>query len=276
MKEKKDNILKHVLKYGIYLFREEETNKALKLQETLKEEEDFIFFTVQTDSSKRIAIKNSQNRSIGLYHLSKKGDEAYQTGKYDTCIESYRPILDTQKNVGGGMSVLAMVKIGLSYMQRYYQKTLKQDLMLAIDYLTIAQALSKDKIGDFHTEEINSSLEKLIFEKNRKFSSISINDFKNSVDFQFYKTEIKNFLLMGSSLEEACKMFGLNEESQNILSLLYAMECYEQENFEVGDLFLESVRENERSYLVTSLLIEVKRYRKKYPSKASKKLILKS
>ncbi len=97
MKEKKDNILKHVLKYGIYLFREEETNKALKLQETLKEEEDFIFFTVQTDSSKRIAIKNSQNRSIGLYHLSKKGDEAYQTGKYDTCIESYRPILDTQK-----------------------------------------------------------------------------------------------------------------------------------------------------------------------------------
>lgn len=277
MKEKIENILKYILKHGIFLFDEKEI-KEQAIIEGLQEKDSILFFSIQQDTEKRMGVKVLKEELIDAYKILKRGEEYYQVEDYEKCIKNYRRVLDTRTEIGTKGDIFALVKIGLCYKRLYDHTPTKENLKAAIDYLTVAKAFSKDLWMDLNFFQINMDLKRLVSEWERKYSTLDIAYFENQGDIRFYKEEIRNMLFKRISLEEACRTFGLNEEMTGILALLYAKEHYTKEEYEKGDLFFKLLDHNkEKSYLLICLENEVKKNKDSYSSKIqeSKKMILK-
>lgn len=288
MQEKIENIIKQFYKYGLSLLSEEESKEETlinQLKERLENQKSIIFFSIGKEASKQVGIKRMSREYKNHATLSKLGDEAYKIGDYDQCIERYRSIFDTQKEIQIG----TVAKLGMCYREKYNQIMLNEDLIAAINYLTITVQLSKERKSSFDMEQFNMILKTLLSEKERKLSLnikqseesvLQIKYFERNIDFCLYKEEIGKRLQRGGTLEQACEAFGLNREFCNILSLLYAKEYYEKNDFENGDKFLKKVEDTtDKSYLQIILFCEVKKIRRELLSKTSqgeKKMVLKN
>lgn len=222
---------------GIILLEAMSDEKIFNILQIVKDYPDIVASVIKDENSKRIFLRYKPylKETININKVYNEGNKAYNEKMYQKCIDNYLQLLEIFDEPKASI----YAKLGLSYMKINNKK-------LAIDYLTIATALSKD-------EKIDIDFSSLIVSLKGEFSS---GEFKSSIkmrksDFSYdsanevYRVEnfdeINSYIVnSGLDVESACKNINMTSEQIDIIKLVYAKEYYSQGHIEKGDLFLKS------------------------------------
>ncbi len=244
---------------GIILLRPMDSRRRKGIHNIVKDIPDVVSFSIGSDSNRQIVLRFKPfiDQYPDISAIAKEGNNAYKNGQYDDCIESYRKLLEF-----GEPKSWVYAKLGLAYMR-------KSDKDTAIDYLTIATALSKEEQTDFDFTELIASLKGLIDPEDKKPRiRMTTDDFENDTE-KYYGIENINELaeLISSDIDidDACNTLGLNNEQKATATLVLARECYAQENYTMGDKYLKKVeRSKNKTKFVASLFEEVRKNKRFY------------
>lgn len=258
---------------GIILLKPMEKSRRKEIHNIVKDIPDVVSFSIGSDCNRQIVLRFKPfiDEYLDYSATAKDGNSAYSKGQYDACIKSYRKLLEF-----GEPKAWVYAKLGLAYMKKFDKDT-------AIDYLTIATALAKEEQTDFDFTELIASLKGLINPKDKKPRiKMTTDDFGNDVD-NYYGIEqiekVAKLVSTGMTIDDACLSLGLDDEQKNIISLIFAKECYAQENYTIGDHYLKKVeRTKNKTKFVISLFEEIRRNKKFYKNRVDenhKPLILK-
>ena len=158
-------------------------------------------------------------------------------------------------------------KLGFAYMKNF-------NISTAIDYLTIANYLSKVENRDLDYSDLIIRLKSNIpYDERKKKVYMSENEFNDNIFKNYYGIdnfdEIYSYILdSGLDVESACIKFGLNEEQINLIKLICAREYYIQEDYDKGDLFLKSVEKSkDKTKQVKILYYELIKNKKFYKNR---------
>ena len=255
--------LDEVYKKGILLLKPMSSELRKGIHITVKNIPDVVSFSIGADSSRRIVLRFRPhiNEDVNLEELLRKGNEAYKNGDYDACISAYRQLLALREP-----KTFVYARLGLAYMKKLDKET-------AIAYLTVATELSKHEDERFDFTELIASLNGLISKDDKKpHVKMSTSDFRNDVDEHYgikWAEKVAELVSSGMTIDEACLNVGLNEEQKSIISLIFARECYAQENYTMGDQFLKKVeRTKNKSKFTKSLFEEVRKNKIFYKNRA--------
>lgn len=256
--------LETAYKKGMILLNPMDSERVERILDRVKTISDIEAFCIGSDNLKQIVLrfKTDKKNYVDLRGLSKKGNEAYQKGDYDTCIKVYRQLLEFRE-----AKSFVYAKLGLAYMK-------KLDKKMAIDYLTVATELSKKENGIFDFTELIANLKGLISEEDQKPRfKMAMSDFENDIN-KYYGIEqvkqIAELVSSGITIDNACLNAGLDDEKKSIVLLIFAREYYSQGNYTIGDQYLKKVETaKNKSKVVKSLLEEVKRNKKFYKNRVS-------
>lgn len=156
---------------------------------------------------------------VNLKKIINAGSMAYQNADYDTCINYYRQLLEF-----GEPKSFVYAELGFAYMK-------KLDIDTAIDYLTVANELSKNEKGQFDFTELLLKLKGSILESDEKKTDVkmSTSDFRNDLDDHYgieRLEQIAELISSGMTLDDACSNLGLDDDQKSIVALIVARECY--------------------------------------------------
>ena len=244
---------------GIVLLKPMDSRRRKKIHTIVKDIPDVTSFSIGTDSNRQIVLrfKPFMNEYLDFSATAKEGNNAYNNGQYDDCIESYRKLLEF-----GEPKAWVYAKLGLAYMKKFDKDT-------AIDYLTIATALSKEEQTDFDFTELIASLKGLINPEDKKPRiKMTTDDFGNDTE-NYYGieniNELAELISSGINIDDVCTTLGLNDEQKAIATLVLARESYAQENYTMGDQYLKKVEKSKnKTKFVTSLFEEVRKNKRFY------------
>ena len=250
---------------GIVLLKPMDSNRRKGIHDIVKDIPDVTSFSIGTDSNRQIVLrfKPFMNEYLDFSATAKEGNNAYNNGQYDDCIESYRKLLEF-----GEPKAWVYAKLGLAYMKKFDKDT-------AIDYLTIATALSKEEQTDFDFTELIASLKGLINPEDKKPRiKMTTDDFGNDTE-NYYGieniNELAELISSGINIDDVCTTLGLNDEQKAIATLVLARESYAQENYTMGDQYLKKVeRSKNKTKFVTSLFEEVRKNKRFYRNRVDK------
>lgn len=244
---------------GIVLLKPMDSNRRKGIHNIVKDIPDVVSFSIGSDSNRQIVLrfKPPVNEYLDFSATAKEGNNAYNNGQYDYCIESYRKLLEF-----GEPKAWVYVKLGLAYMKKFDKET-------AINYLTIATALSKEEQTDFDFTELIASLKGLIDPEDKKPRiKMTTDDFENDTE-NYYGieniNELAELISSGINIDDACATLCLNDEQKAIATLVLARESYAQENYVMGDKYLKKVEKSKnKTKFVTSLFEEVRKNKRFY------------
>ena len=250
---------------GIVLLKPMDSNRRKGIHNIVKDIPDVTSFSIGSDSNRQIVLrfKPFMVEYLDFSATAKEGNNAYNNGQYDDCIESYRKLLEF-----GKPKAWVYAKLGLAYMKKFDKDT-------AIDYLTIATALSKEEQNDFDFTELIASLKGLINPEDKKPRiKMTIDNFGNDTENYYGIENINEFaelISSGINIDDACATLGLNDEQKAIATLILARESYAQENYTMGDQYLKKVeRSKNKTKFVTSLFEEVRKNKRFYRNRVYK------
>lgn len=251
--------LSELYEKGIVLLKPMDSNRRKGIHDIVKDIPDVTSFSIGTDSNRQIVLrfKPFMNEYLDFSATAKEGNHAYNNGQYDDCIESYRKLLEF-----GEPKAWVYAKLGLAYMKKFDKDT-------AIDYLTIATALSKEEQTDFDFTELIASLKGLINPEDKKPRiKMTTDDFGNDTE-NYYGieniNELAELISSGINIDDVCTTLGLNDEQKAIATLVLARESYAQENYTMGDQYLKKVEKSKnKTKFVTSLFEEVRKNKRFY------------
>lgn len=257
---------------GILLLRPMDSGRRKGIQDIVKNIPDVVSFNIGPDNSRQIVLRFKPyiNGYVDLKKISRAGNEAYKNGDYDDCISAYRQLLEF-----GEPKSFVYARLGLAYMKKFDKDT-------AISYLTVATELNKNENGMFDFTELIASLNGLISEEDKKpHVRMSASDFENDVDDYYgidQVEQIAKLVSSGMTIDDACLNVGLADEQKAIVALIFAKECYAQENYIIGDQYLKKVeRTRSKSKFINSLFEEVRRNKRFYKNRieeGQKRLLL--
>lgn len=244
---------------GIVLLKPMNSNRRKGIHNIVKNIPDVVSFSIGSDSNRQIVLrfKPFMDEYLDFSATAKEGNNAYNNGQYDDCIESYRKLLEF-----GEPKAWVYAKLGLAYMKKFDKDT-------AIDYLTIATALSKEEQTDFDFTELIVSLKGLINPEDKKPKiKMTTDDFENDTK-NYYGieniNELAELISSGINIDDACAILGLTDEQKAIATLVLARESYAQENYTMGDKYLKKVEKSKnKTKFVTSLFEEVRKNKRFY------------
>lgn len=250
---------------GIVLLKPMDSNRRKGIHNIVKDIPDVTSFSIGSDTNRQIVLrfKPFMVEYLDFSATAKEGNNAYNNGQYDDCIESYRKLLEF-----GEPKTWVYAKLGLAYMKKFDKDT-------AIDYLTIATALSKEEQTDFDFTELIASLKGLINPEDKKPRiKMTTDDFGNDTE-NYYGieniNELAELISSGINIDDACATLGLNDEQKAIATLILARESYAQENYTMGDQYLKKVeRSKNKTKFVTSLFEEVRKNKRFYRNRVDK------
>lgn len=250
---------------GIVLLKPMDINRRKGIHNIVKDIPDVTSFSIGSDSNRQIVLRFKPFivEYLDFSATAKEGNNAYNNGQYDDCIESYRKLLEF-----GKPKAWVYAKLGLAYMKKFDKDT-------AIDYLTIATALSKEEQTDFDFTELIASLKGLINPEDKKPRiKMTTDNFGNDTENYYGIENINEFaelISSGINIDDACATLGLNDEQKAIATLILARESYAQENYTMGDQYLKKVeRSKNKTKFVTSLFEEVRKNKRFYRNRVDK------
>ena len=251
--------LNELYEKGIILLEPMDSSRRKGIHNIVNDIPNVASFSIGSDSNRRIVLRFNPfiSEYFDISATAKEGNNAYNNGQYDDCIESYRKILEFKKP-----KAWVCAKLGLAYMKKFDKDT-------AIDYLTVATALSKEEQTDYDFTELIASLKGLINPEDKKPRIKMTADDFGSDNENYYGieniNELAELIRTGINIDDACINLGLNDEQKAIAILVLARESYAQENYAMGDQYLKKVeRSKNKTKFVISLFEEVRRNKRFY------------
>ena len=261
-------------KRGIILLNPMEKERRKIIYDIIEESyPDVRAFSIGTDYLKHVVLRYIRNKEerIDVLKLIQEGNSAYKSNDFDKCIECYLQVL----TVGKPKSI-AYSKLGLSYLK-------KLDKERAIEYLTIANALSKEEgVTLDYSELIGNLKEKELPEKKIKShmkEKTFNNDLNNYYGINDFET-IHNYIMeSGLGIDNACENLNFSESKIVLIKLIYAKQYYAQGEYAIGDQLLQSVEKiKNKNAIIKKELDGIRKSKKFYinrTDKQTKKLSLK-
>lgn len=259
---------------GIIILKHMKQEKRNHLIELAKSYSDMVVFTIGISEPKRLVLRyKPKNHSfINVREEFRKANELYNNHRYKEAKDIYLELL-----LVGTPNEYVYAKLGLSYFKMNCIK-------LAIKYLTVATEMSLESGNNF---DFTGLIAKLRKEDNiekielKPRVSMNIQSFDNDID-EYYGIDdiesIANLVADGLDVIEACQQFNLTTEQIGVVLLIFARECYLQNNFILGDYYLKRAeRFQDKTPLIKSLLDTVRRNKKFYSNRNQenhKRLIL--
>lgn len=256
------SLLGELKEKGILILDTMTQEQRNEIHEEVKNIPEALSFEIELDESPRIVLKYARidKEIINFNDVREEADKYYRECNYPSYINLYRKVLENVDNLRASF----YRRLGAAYHRIGYDS-------LAIDYLTVATAISKQ----FEDGRYDSS----------DFISVIKADFREKMNYYYnieYVQEISELIARGVSLEESCFSYGLNNKQMLKMSLILAREYYAQGNYAMGDFYLEKVeRVEDKSAFISSLLFEIKSNKKFYeqnvdPANSSLRRILTS
>lgn len=252
-------------KMGIILLKPMDSERRKQIHSIVNDVPSVVSFSIGSDSARQVVLRYKPyiDKYVDIPKISKEGNVAYKSGDYDLCIEKYRQLL----KVGNPRSWVYS-KIGLAHMK-------KNDKDIAIDYLTVATELAKKEHIDCDFKQLIGLLNGSISKEDLKPKfAMDLEDFNNDVNNNYGIENIDKIAEMvasGIGLDEVCDNLKINEEQKNLISLIFARDCYIQENDNLGDQYLKRVEKvKNKSESVCKLFEEVTRNKKFYKNRLNK------
>ncbi len=254
--------LDEVYEKGIIVLKPMNDGRRKEIHNIVKNIPDVVSFSIGASEDRRVVLRFKPYiyEHIDIKQMTSIGNEAYKNGDYDTCINSYRQLLELKEP-----KAFIYAKLGLAYMKKFDKNT-------AIDYFTVATELSKKENGMYDFTELIASLNGLISQEDKKpLVRMQTSDFKDDID-EYYGIDgidqVAKLISSGMTIEEACCNLRLNEEQKNIVTLIYAREYYAQEFYALGDQYLKKVeRTKNKSKFVITLLEEIRKNKRFYKNR---------
>ena len=245
---------------GAILLKPMSSERIKRITEIVKKYSDMVCFTVGDDENCQIVLRYKPNNDddIDLETLIKEGNSAYEACDYNGCIRNYLQLLQ-----GENPSSAIYGKLGLAYM-------LKHDKKRAINYLTIATKLSKQRGGKRDFTKLICSLKGLPYIGNIKPSFyMKVKDFEKNTHGYYgigNLDEITSYILQsGLGVESACNELGMTDNEIDKILLVYAREFYLQGDLKKGDEFLNAVEKRKnKTKNVIKYIAEVRNRKKFY------------
>ena len=199
--------------------KQEEINLVAKI---INKYGDITYFNIIYNDTKRLVLKYQGNdKQIDIQEKFLEASQAYQNKDYLKAINLYRKILPFSKDK------TIFRRLGTLYMMTNQNK-------LALDYLTVAFALEKNK-------QEKKKYKELILNLTKKDSIKSSNneDYNSCSDIDF---EIVNdyILKTGLDVESACQELNMSSYQTNTIKLYFAREFFIQKFPAKGEEFLKS------------------------------------
>ena len=245
---------------GVILLKPMDNDRISRIIEMVKDYEDVVAFVIDDDNKKRIVLRyKPKSEYVDVSNILHTANKAYKDGDYDECIESSLQLLQ----IFAKPRSIIYFQLGISYLRKS-QKT------LAIDYLIIANALTKKENLNFDFSDMIDRLKgNISSEEEKPQFKMTIKDFDYSDVSDCYGidnfTEINSYIIeSGLDVESACKQLGLVPEKIDIVNLIYAKCFYTQGNYHKGDLFLKSVETSQNKTKETKRIFEEIRKNKKF------------
>ena len=253
---------KLLLEKGAILLKPMNKERRNRIYEIIDNYPDVVAFSIGTGEIKNIVLRYKPyiEEYIDIKKLIIDGNKAYTDQNYDECINCYLQVLSF-----GKPKTMSYAKLGLSYMKKF-------NLEKAIEYLTIATQLSKEKNEAFDFTELIDSLRGNKSEEAKPRFAMQEQEFKNDLyDHYGIKNfeEINEFIVETKlDVDSACIKLNMNEEQRTRIKLLYAKLYYSQGEYDLGDLFLNAVEKNQnKSNFIKKQIEEVKRTKKFYTNR---------
>ncbi len=244
---------------GIVLLGPMDRDRRKSIHNIVKDIPDVVSFCIGVDPSRQIVLrfKPYMVEVMDFSEVAREAYAAYKSQDYDLCIEKLRQLL-----AFGTPKAWVYARLGLAYMKKFDKDT-------AIDYLTIATALSKEEQSDCDFTELIASLKGMVDPEDKKPRvRMTTDDFADDTK-NYYGIEniheVVDLISSGMSIDEACANLDMNEEQKSIVGLIFAREYYSQSNYRLGDQYLKRVEKTKnKSKRVKSLFEEVRRNKKFY------------
>lgn len=253
-----DQRLNELHENGIILLKPMDNTKRKSIHEYIKCLPDVASFSIGEGEVRQIVLRHKLNEYIDIPKIAKEGNEAYNSYNYDLCIEKFRKLLGINNP-----KTWVYARLGLAYIKINNKK-------MAIDYLTIATELEK-KEGNSNKDytELIASLKGLIPEEDRKPRvKMNISEFEDDMNNNYgidNLDEIIRLLSTGTSLEEVTETMNLSLNQRNIVALLLAKDCYSNEDYDIGDMYIKLIQETKgKSKKTIDLLDEVRKNKQFY------------
>lgn len=249
-------------KKGIILLRPMDDARIDRIFEMIEDYPDMVAFVIEEENQQQVVLRYKPviDEYVDGKNLIKLGNQAYKDGNYNECIENYLQLLQLFAEPRSAI----YSKLGLAYLK-------KSQIPLAIDYLTVANALAKkekayfdfsDLIAKLKGDNIPKEDKKPRFKMTQKdFDYSDVNGYYGIENF----SEINSYITeSGLDVESACEQMGFTPEKTEIVKLIYAREFYMQGNYDKGDLFLKSVERSENKTKETKRIFEEIRKNKRF------------
>lgn len=248
-------------KKGIILLRPMDDVRIERIFKMIEDYPDMVAFVIGEGNQQQVVLRYKPviDEYVDGKNLINLGNQAYKEGNFDECINNYLLLLqlfDEPRSV-------VYSKLGLAYMKKW-------QIPLAIDYLTIANALSKKEKVDFDYSGLIARLKGDISQEDAKphfkmtqrdFNYSDVNNYYGIENF----SEINAYIIeSGLDVESACEQMGFTPEETDIVKLIYAREFYRQGNYDKGDLFLKSVERSKNKTKETRKIFEEVRKNKRF------------
>ena len=220
-----------------------------------------VSFVIERENNRQVVLKykDFENVYLDVKNLFYLGNKAYVERNYDECIELYSKLLvkfDAPK-------AYVYSKLGLSYLK-------KDNVSLAIDYLTVATEVSKRDGLNFDFNELilklkgytsDEEIKPVVKMSQSDFEEDDINNYYGVLNFE----ELNAFICESNlDIVSACQQMNLTLEQIDIVRLIYAKMFYAQGNFKKGDLFLKAYEKSENKTDNTIKLFNEIRTNKKF------------
>ena len=252
-------------KGGMCLLRPMDNAEIDRIFDMIDEYPDMVAFVIEEGNQQQVVLRYKPviNEHFDINNLIDLGNQAYSVGNYDECIEDYLQLLQ----IFSEPKSITYSKLGLSYMK-------KSNIPLAIDYLTVANALAKKEKKEMDFSDLILRLKRKIPKNDIKprfkmlqedFDYSDVNNFYGIENFD----EINSFITSsGMDVESACKQLNMTPEQIDIIKLIYAREFYIQGDLEKGNLFLNSAEKSKnKSKATVKIIDEVRRNKKFYKNR---------
>lgn len=207
---------------------------------------------------KRLLLKEHSCEKINYSEVIKVAKQAYRDGDFSTSIRNYQNILVHSEKPNANI----YSQIGLAYMRKFAYKK-------AILYLTVANEMYKEegKARDF-TDLIESLKGKTQDQEDKKpFVLFFEDDFQNDLEDYYGLEAVEEMAMLvssGKTIEEVASTFHLNEEQICLLKLVFARNCYANEEYELGDIYVRRAEKMKNKSKLAKQLLEEIRINKKF------------
>lgn len=268
-----DKKLNDLYKNGIVLLKPMNNERRKEIHSIVKGIDDVVSFDIGPDYCRQVVLRHKPyigSERLEIKELMRTGSIAYNNGDYNTCIKCYRKLL------GFGIpNSYIYAKLGLAYLKTGRKK-------IAIDYLIVANELSKKNNDKYDFTEFISRLTGVEPDEERKpYVKMSISAFNNDLNNNYGVENVETvaeLVASGMTFEDACSNISVDENQRDIIALIFAKECYAQEDYLIGDEYLKKVEKSaNKSKQVKDLLSEITKNKRFYKNRVvdnQKRLVL--